>query len=1026
MPTNIDDLSYIVDGTGPDGTFQSGDDLKPEIKKTIGDYLSNSTYEAHNSYKIDSQVQEFSYTDDEGYPASFTVGGNNSEKFTDSLEQWTSNQLDQRSTSIKLGDYLSKGRPKETGTVDGHELLKSVVGSTKVSEGTSGKSTAADGSLPIEKQISEVLRSNRFNPSPGNSPYVSDNQTPEFNARFRTNLGINAGGTLVSYEQLRQVGESLLLLGAGGGNQADPASSSGLFIGQGVQLGLNRLQPSEISARNTFSMTNVSRVSLESDLSLDGGDPEHYSYGHVNTPTSPFGGFAPLSMIALGAVMTTTMIVTSQVIFSVLALVASSDGKSVRMEPGPHILGQYGKPEADGLISVLIGPKALGLIHTENDYFDAARRGANVFFGFTGDDLATAGETALLNLIQSPGYYVTVVRVIIRSLNTISNAIRDIDFSNPVGGAQALLGIVDVIKSSKIIAFFNACAAIGDIIITQEMQSGIAKTGTGKDSDSTIDELDDRITTTGEFPRGFVQRPGLSVMKSRSKSGTSNLSLAWRSSASPSMNILPKALVNASIDFGSNSTVIKSTLGGYHHDKFRVTTGNRLSNADVEAFEDAMESEYVPFYMHDLRTNEITSFHAFLKSLTDSFTPSYIENEGYGRIDNVMIYKSTKRSIDLSFVVASTSEEDFDEMWWKINKLTSYVYPQWGLGRQLEAVNTGIKFTQPFSQIPTASPLIRLRVGDVVKGNMSKFNLARIFGMDTPSFSPDPSFTPTDFDETTTDKIRSILQSMSTDPDSTGVSNADVGFSVGDTAILRGTQSGLFLEASPAGNLLNQATAILTSGSARRRVKILTDTAVKIVEKTVKQLDRTKLNFRNDTKTVYVVSLLEEIPGVTTEGVTTIEVTHGDLKIDPAFILVKSEVFTAEDVESIASDAIASFFSTSNNFVVRSFESVAGRGLAGFITNMSFDWFTPTWEVSKRGKRAPQWCEVTLTFSPVHDIPPGLDENGFNRAPIYSVGEIASGISGDVYAKSIDELEAIVRQMYLALSVNLSAAKTAR
>ena len=39
------------------------------------------------------------------------------------------------------------------------------------------------------------------------------------------------------------------------------------------------------------------------------------------------------------------------------------------------------------------------------------------------------------------------------------------------------------------------------------------------------------------------------------------------------------------------------------------------------------------------------------------------------------------------------------------------------------------KFIQPFSQIPTASPMIRLRVGDVIKSNYSKFGLARLFGL---------------------------------------------------------------------------------------------------------------------------------------------------------------------------------------------------------------------------------------------------------------------------------------------------------
>jgi hypothetical protein len=31
-------------------------------------------------------------------------------------------------------------------------------------------------------------------------------------------------------------------------------------------------------------------------------------------------------------------------------------------------------------------------------------------------------------------------------------------------------------------------------------------------------------------------------------------------------------------------------------------------------------------------------------------------------------------------------------------------------------------------------------------------------------------------------------------------------------------------------------------------------------------------------------------------------------------------------------------------------------------------------------------CKVTLAFTPIHDIAPGLDHLGFNRAPVYPVG----------------------------------------
>src|SRR5205814_7925206 len=98
----------------------------------------------------------------------------------------------------------------------------------------------------------------------------------------------------------------------------------------------------------------------------------------------------------------------------------------------------------------------------------------------------------------------------------------------------------------------------------------------------------------------------------------------------------------------------------------------------------------------------------------------------------------THRKINMSFAVAATSKQDFDEMWLKVNKLITLVYPQWSAGTRLDTPD-GQSFIQPFTQIPTASPLIRIRLGDVIRSNYSRFNLARLFGLGTDNFNVDTS-----------------------------------------------------------------------------------------------------------------------------------------------------------------------------------------------------------------------------------------------------------------------------------------------
>ena len=99
------------------------------------------------------------------------------------------------------------------------------------------------------------------------------------------------------------------------------------------------------------------------------------------------------------------------------------------------------------------------------------------------------------------------------------------------------------------------------------------------------------------------------------------------------------------------------------------------------------------------------------------------------------------------------------------------------------------------------------------------------------------------------------------------------------------------------------------------------------------------------------------------------------------------------------------------NPFVKAYHSSRGRGLAGFIKGVSFDWLeddTP-WETDYNA-RAPIGCKITFSFDVVHDLPPGLDHSGYNRAPLYNVGQIMKSVAGDPYDETISESELIFRK----------------
>jgi hypothetical protein len=117
----------------------------------------------------------------------------------------------------------------------------------------------------------------------------------------------------------------------------------------------------------------------------------------------------------------------------------------------------------------------------------------------------------------------------------------------------------------------------------------------------------------------------------------------------------------------------------------------------------------------------------------------------------------------------------------------------------------------------------------------------------------------------------------------------------------------------------------------------------------------------------------------------------------PTIIVDKTDLLelSPESLKTILSSdyasRVASFLAdgsdgnnTSSNAIARSFRSNGGKGLAGFIDSMNFDWYDKvTWDLDEK---APKMCKVTVAFSPIHDLSPGLDANGYNRAPIYPVG----------------------------------------
>ena len=966
----------VVKGSGPGQTLRDGDDIPrldadapslpdaspaPLTLEAVSRMLKHITREnpaTWNAYgpKFEGEPSIVSLRDDLGNPAPLVTPS------SDVADIYV------------LGEILAEldivGRTFDDETIRAirdpnvgtHELLRTIVANpsnsftkrdgTKISTGGAATSEVPPDASWMQRKISTVLQRNRFNPTPGKTPFIEMGTTSStIDQRSigtgQSHLGAHDDGDAnVTYEQMKRVGLALMLRATGEfiGKDGDPtsfAAGAGALVPGQAQLAAGRVDRTSMYASSLSEEQGRPRgirdgFKTDSDIALDSGEG---SYGNLNSFLEPFAGFAPVGMVALGA----ALVVALRVVLEGLTFLMNPPMPPIG--PGANSLplpGQDRTPRTMGH-SRRVGEgerfaaSAFGVTATRHDFDAAFDKGIDAFFGFDGTDF--------LRVVTSPGYYAVLVRSIVRSSATAIQAITDA-FSknpNPISALQALLGIVDILRGSKLIGFINMTTMIGDQLLTLEELGMAPSSGPIPANASFIDQL--------------RYNPASRVMKSRIDASRSTL--AWAGATTPSLYVLPDSIVNAAGTFpGLAGTVRRS-----QDDIGRLTdeAGGRLSQEVVKSVEDALDSEYVPFYFHDLRTNEIISFHAFLSAVSDKFSATYSKDKYYGRVDPVSIYGDTERSIGITFNIVSTNEEDFDVMWWKINKLVTLLYPQWSKGRRLEVGDNA--FIQPFSQVPTSSPVIRLRLGDVFRSNYSKFALARLFGLGTEGFLG--LGTQAQRQRKRLEKFNEILRARQNDP---AFHHPGDGYPESETAILKPVE---------------MLASVLTEG---RRLKTTTHELVKILKRTVGLRDRFG--------TQYEIEFVEPMDGVEPGPYV---VVHDDLMPDPEAI----KALVNEEADENETKTVAEFFKSdadpeTSNAVVRSFESVRGRGLAGVITSMDFDWQAPRWETTI-GRRAPQYCTVSLTFDPMHDIAPGLDADGFNRAPIYNVGEQVRSVGRDPY-----------------------------
>jgi hypothetical protein len=433
-----------------------------------------------------------------------------------------------------------------------------------------------------------------------------------------------------------------------------------------------------------------------------------------------------------------------------------------------------------------------------------------------------------------------------------------------------------------------------------------------------------------------------------------------------------------------------------------------------------------------------------LSALNDDYSAAYDSTDAFGRIDPIKVYKSTSRRISLTFIIAALDDNDFNHMWMKINKLVTLVYPQFTEGRMLE-LNGANKFIRPFTQQIAASPMIRLRVGDLVSSNYSRFNLAGIFGLRRKDIA---------INGYNIDGDAPRKQQIKEDAEAAGraAAAAQATKDVADEQKkLFGPSAEAKYDPSKGYDLLLAQGNYPEDGGAKNAQIVVQrpdDYSARIITvlPAPEGADKEKQQYKVQLKVNHDVNFSP--PDPKTKGSSTpraiAQVAALSAAVDGKYFIVTKDKLREHtiasqkrydadkakaELDSTNADAavesantakssaegrltndtnapsdpkrakaqftqtLTDFMKPENNVVVRSFESAGGKGLAGFIDSINFDWMSGTWSTIS-GATAPKLCRVTISFSPVHDIAPGLDSTGYNRAPVYPVG---------IYSKMIEK-----------------------
>lgn len=759
-------ISIILSNTGPSSETSGGnhvvdigaDDYTEDTKTLTHTFAVATIQESHNLYQPSNEYQQGSLLNGNGYPAAISNDYEDGYYLgKEIVGEGGKSMFVNLSDSDLLDINVIKGRT--TATDDSSRSYVDLL--TEVNRGN-GQQSNSQLTLNVERATSNV------NTNASNNKHVLEGiEENESNVGKLTiqslkgkyskipsyvNLENNAtnpsqNGYTIKPNQLKNLGSQLPLMASGEiyvpNDVNDPIEYgkglAGALIPGAARSGASRVSAKGMQAASTLNrVTNgdFSRDTSVSDLDTD----DTLSYGNYNNWIIPFEGRDEFTMPMLA--------------IQILALgfICEAAAELIKLEfPSNKRISFMNSFYKGFLISFgLIAPENVDGKIFKEILLKAVAQGvlSSTGLGPVGNFVTISNEWLTNPWKQNSGWAIMQVRSTMRKI--ANDIVGFVDIGETMSNlSNTGKGDSDALYSNTSKSIFNS-NMFKVIKVFSNRGSGAAPYSNSKSALSIAKNVgayenlsnrnDDQVIfmNSSEEQMNFASVPQLKALNKKTYlsqgfnlgGGDNPQTIANASTRSKMIlpNTLNVATIYASGDESQLSQLVGDPMSGY-----QSSENARLSIDEVKEFEEYLNSSYMPFYFHDLRTNEIISFHAFLNNMSDNFSVDWQNTQAYGRVEPIYQYTGTTRELQVDFYVLATNELDHARMWAKINKLVTLVYPQFTKGRALETTDNK-KFIQPFSQIPGGSPLFRIRVGDVWKSNYNTFNAMRLFGLGQPEF----------------------------------------------------------------------------------------------------------------------------------------------------------------------------------------------------------------------------------------------------------------------------------------------------